>query len=53
VLKKGQKEQKQLSDLLATSKQNINYIILNIFNQRELQDFSVVKDYLTTGFIFP
>ena len=41
--------QNQISDLFATSKQNISYHILNILKEGELQDFSVVKDYLTTA----
>ncbi len=41
--------QNQIADLFATSKQNISYHILNILNEGELQDFSVVKDYLTTA----
>ena len=44
--------QNQIADLFATSKQNISYHILNILNEGELQDFSVVKDYLTTEFAY-
>lgn len=41
--------QNQLAELFATSKQNISLHILNILEDNELQENSVVKDYLTTA----
>lgn len=41
--------QKQLSEFFDTSKQNISNHIKNIFNDIELLEISVVKEYLTTG----
>ena len=41
--------QNQISDLFATSKQNVSQHIINILQESELQSFSVVKDFLTTG----
>ncbi len=41
--------QNQLSDLFATSKQNISLHIVNILKDKELDENSVVKDYLTTA----
>jgi len=41
--------QQQLSELFATSKQNISLHIKNILEDRELSEKSVVKDYLTTA----
>lgn len=41
--------QNQLAELFATSKQSISYHILNVFKDNELQDKSVVKEYLTTA----
>lgn len=41
--------QSQLAELFATSKQNISQHILNILNDAELQENSVVKNYLTTA----
>jgi hypothetical protein len=41
--------QNQLSELFATSKQNISFHITNILKECELHKTSVVKDYLTTA----
>lgn len=41
--------QNQLSELFATSKQNISLHIKNILQEKELNENSVVKDYLTTA----
>lgn len=41
--------QQQLSELFATSKQNISLHINNILEDNELNEKSVVKDYLTTA----
>ena len=41
--------QAQLAELFATSKQNISLHITNILKDKELQEDSVVKDYLTTA----
>ena len=41
--------QNQLAELFVTSKQNISSHILNILKEKELDEFSVVKDYLTTA----
>ena len=41
--------QKQLSELFATSKQNISLHIISILKDKELLENSVVKDYLTTA----
>jgi len=41
--------QNQLAALFDTSKQNIGQHIINILKEGELSDFSVVKNYLTTG----
>ena len=41
--------QQQLSELFATSKQNISLHIKNILEDSELSEKSVVKDYLTTA----
>ena len=41
--------QNQLAKLFDTSKQNISEHILNIFEDKELSENSVVKDYLTTA----
>jgi prophage maintenance system killer protein len=41
--------QDQLKNLLNTSKQNISLHIGNIFKEKELDQKSVVKDFLTTG----
>jgi len=41
--------QQQLSELFATSKQNISLHIKNILEDNELNEKSVVKDYLTTA----
>ncbi|MCL2028236.1 MAG: virulence RhuM family protein [Bacteroidales bacterium] len=41
--------QQQLAELFDTSKQNVSLHIINILKERELDDNSVVKDYLTTA----
>ncbi len=41
--------QNQLAELFATSKQNISNHALNILKEKELDENSVVKDYLTTA----
>ena len=41
--------QKQISELFEVSKQNTSLHINNIFKEDELNDISVVKDYLTTA----
>ena len=41
--------QNQLAELFDTSKQNISLHIVNILKEKELQENSVVKDYLTTA----
>lgn len=41
--------QNQLAELFNTSKQNISLHIINILEERELDENSVVKDYLTTA----
>lgn len=41
--------QQQMAELFATSKQTISHHIINILKDRELDDFSVVKQYLTTA----
>ena len=41
--------QNQLAELFATSKQNIGQHILNILQEKELQEKSVVKNYFTTA----
>lgn len=41
--------QNQMAELFATSKQSISYHITNILEERELDEKSVVKDYLTTA----
>lgn len=41
--------QNQLAELFDTSKQTVSYHIINILNERELDEKSVVKDYLTTA----
>ena len=41
--------QNQLAELFATSKQNISLHIINILEEKELKENSVVKDYLTTA----
>lgn len=41
--------QQQISLLFDTSKQNISLHILNILKEKELEESSVVKDYLTTA----
>lgn len=41
--------QNQLADLFDTSKQSISYHIINILEDKELDEKSVVKNYLTTA----
>jgi len=41
--------QSQMADLFKTSKANINIHLKNIFNEGELNQHSVIKDYLTTA----
>ena len=41
--------QQQLAELFDTSKQNISLHIINILKEKELDENSVVKDYLTTA----
>ncbi|WP_353570052.1 virulence RhuM family protein [Candidatus Albibeggiatoa sp. nov. BB20] len=41
--------QNQLAELFATSKQNISSHIINILQDKELEENSVVKNYLTTA----
>ena len=41
--------QQQMAELFATSKQLISHHIANILKERELNEFSVVKQYLTTA----
>ena len=41
--------QMQIVELFQTTKQKISLHIRNIFAEGELQDISVVKDYLTTA----
>ena len=41
--------QNQLAELFDTSKQNISLHILNILKENELDENSVLKDYLTTA----
>lgn len=41
--------QKQMVELFQTTKQNISLHIRNVFKDGELNEDSVVKDYLTTA----
>src|SRR3989339_230074 len=41
--------QAQMAELFQTTKQNISLHIKNIYNEGELQENSVVKEYLTTA----
>lgn len=41
--------QNQLANLFDTSKQSISYHIINVLNDNELDERSVVKNYLTTA----
>ena len=41
--------QQQMAELFATSKQTISHHIINILKERELDELSVVKQYLTTA----
>ena len=41
--------QAQMAELFQTSKQNISLHVKNIFDEKELQESEVVKEYLTTA----
>lgn len=41
--------QAQISDLFGTSVQNVSYHIINILKDKELEEASVIKDYLMTA----
>lgn len=41
--------QSQMAELFDTSKQNVSLHINNVFKEKELDEISVVKDYLTTA----
>ena len=41
--------QNQIADLFATSKQNVSYHIINILQEGELHEITVVKDFFTTA----
>lgn len=41
--------QKKIAELFDTSKQNISFHLKNIFNEKELKENSVVKDFFTTA----
>jgi hypothetical protein len=41
--------QQQMAELFQTSKQNISLHLQNIFEEQELVEISVIKDYLTTA----
>ncbi len=41
--------QAQMAELFQTSKQNVSLHISNIFKEGELNEISVVKEYLTTA----
>ncbi len=41
--------QQQMAELFATSKQTISYHVINILKEKELNENSVVKEYLTTA----
>lgn len=41
--------QQQMAELFSTSKQTISYHIINILKEKELNEFSVVKEFLTTA----
>ena len=41
--------QAQMAELFSTTKQNVSLHINNIFKERELNEFSVVKESLTTA----
>ena len=41
--------QAQLAELFATSKQNISSHVINVLEEKELSEDSVVKDFFTTA----
>ena len=41
--------QKMMAELFSTTKQNISSHLSNIFKEKELEEISVVKDFLTTA----
>ena len=41
--------QSQMAELFQTTKQNISLHINNVFKEGELEEYSVVKEYLTTA----
>lgn len=41
--------QNQMAELFDTSKQNISLHIINILEEKELEEKSVVREYLTTA----
>jgi len=41
--------QAQMAELFQTTKQNVSLHIKNIFSEKELDENSVVKEYLTTA----
>ena len=41
--------QMQMAEIFQTSKQNISLHVLNIFREQELDENSVVKEYLATA----
>ena len=41
--------QQQMAELFATSKQNVGQHIANVFAEAELEENSVVKNFLTTA----
>ena len=41
--------QQQMAELFATSKQTISHHVINILKEKELNEISVVKEYLTTA----
>ena len=43
---------KQLAELFATSKQFISYHISNILKNKQLDENSVIKDYLITATVY-
>ncbi len=43
---------KQLAELFATSKQSISYHISNMLKDKELDENSVIKNYLITAIVY-